>query len=324
VSDRLPLTRTLAAEIGLRWNDEAIRLRDRIGTALNGDHRFRRLNPGIELDWQHSKGAALHAGYSEASRAPAPVELSCADEAAPCSLTNFFVADPPLKQVVAHSFDVGGQGTFGAFQWLVAGYRTTSDDVIQFVSAAVRGRAFFRNVGQTRRQGLEATLAYRKGPLLVRAGYAFTDATFRKPFALNAPDNPSADDSGRIQVRSGDRLPGVPRHRAVLSADYRRDRWSVGADLQVAAGQYLFGDEANLVPPTPAYIVAGVRASAKLRGRLKLFAEVTNLFDTHYATYGTFAETVEVYLREAPGASDPRSLSPGSPRRLTVGVGADF
>jgi len=324
LSDRLPLTEALSAEIGLRWNDEAIHLRDRLGTALNGDHSFRRVDPGIEFDWQLSEKAAMHAGYSEASRAPTPVELSCADETAPCSLTNFFVGDPPLKQVVAHSLDIGGQGAFGPFQWLVAAYRTTSDNDIQFVSAQVRGRAFFRNVGRTRRQGVEATLGYRSGPWTVHAGYAFTDATFRTAFTLNSPDNPSADDEGQIAVLARDRLPGIPRHRALLSADYQRDRWSVGADVQAAAGQYLFGDEANLQPRTGAYVIANLRAAAKVIGPLRLFAEVSNLFDRRYATYGTFAETDEVYLREAPGASDPRSLSPGAPRRFAAGLRVEF
>jgi outer membrane cobalamin receptor len=323
-SDRLPLTQALTAELGLRWNYEAVHLRDRLGVVLNGDHHFRRLNPGVELDWQLSNKASVHAGYSEASRAPTPVELSCAAESAPCSLTNFFVGDPPLKQVGARSFDFGGQGAFGPFQWLVAAWRTTSDDDIQFVSADVRGRAFFRNVGRTRRQGFEATLGYRHGPLLVRAGYAFTDATFRTPFVLNSPDNPSADADGRIHVSSGDSLPGVPRHRALLSADYQRATWSLGADVQTASGQYLFGDEANLVPRTHAYLIANLRASAKLAGPLRLFAEVSNLFDRHYGTYGTLTETEQVYLREAPRASDPRSLSPGAPRRITLGLRAEL
>jgi len=320
VSDRLPLSPSLTAELGLRWNDEAIHLRDRLGTALNGDHRFRRLNPGIELDWQLARQTAVHAGYSEANRAPTAVELSCADETAPCSLTNFFVGDPPLKQVVARSFDAGGQGAFGPFQWFTAAYRTTSDDDIQFVSADVRGRAFFRNVGRTRRQGFSMTLGYHKGPLRLHAGYAFTDATFRTPFALNSPDNPSAGDDGQIAVLRGDRLPGVPRHRALLSADYQRQRWSAGADVQVASGQYLFGDEANLQPRTRAYATANARASVKLLDRLTLVGEITNLFDRHYATYGTFTETDQVFMREAPEASDPRSLSPGAPRRFTVGL----
>ena len=51
-----------------------------------------------------------YVGYSEANRAPTPAELSCASPAAPCSLTNFFVGDPDLKQVVAHTVEAGLRG----------------------------------------------------------------------------------------------------------------------------------------------------------------------------------------------------------------------
>jgi hypothetical protein len=94
--------------------------------------------------------------------------------------------------------------------------------------------------------------------------------------------------------------------------------------VQAVSGQYLFGDEANLQPPTPAYIVASLRGSLKPIGPLTVFGEVTNLFDGHFASFGTFSETDGVYLREAPGASNPRSLSPGAPRRFTVGIKAGF
>ena len=99
VQDRLPLAPGLSAELGVRWNHARIDLADQIGTALNGRHSFNRVNPGAELDYEVSKGLSLRAGYAESNRAPTPAELSCADENAPCSLTNFFVADPPLKQV---------------------------------------------------------------------------------------------------------------------------------------------------------------------------------------------------------------------------------
>ena len=121
-------------------------------------------------------------------------------------------------------------------------YRTTNDNDIQFVASDTRGRAFFRNVGMTRRQGMEATIGYRVSGLKLRAGYAFTDATLRTQLLFNAPDNPQANGDGRILVRAGDRLPGVPRHRALVSLNYDTERWSLGADVQAASGQHLFGD----------------------------------------------------------------------------------
>jgi len=49
-------------------------------------------------------------GYSEANRAPTPLEIDCADSNRPCILENSLVSDPPIKQVVAHTVDAGLRG----------------------------------------------------------------------------------------------------------------------------------------------------------------------------------------------------------------------
>ena len=56
---------------------------------------------------------------------PTAVELTCADPAAPCTLPNIFVADPPLKQVVATTYELGVRGRVGASGFYSAAlYRT--------------------------------------------------------------------------------------------------------------------------------------------------------------------------------------------------------
>lgn len=328
LADTLPLGPRLSAELNLRYNIADVLLDDRTGDALNGRHRFRRLNPGVELDYRLSPALTVRAGYAETNRAPTPAELACAGPDDPCSLTNFFVGDPPLKQVVAKSWEIGAAGDFSAggwgVRWLLSAYRATNHDDIQFIAADVRGRAYFQNIGQTRRQGIDASLTATRGPWRLNAGYAFIDATFRTPLLLNSPDNPSADDSGHIPVVPGDRLPGIPGHRATLSLDYAGPHFTFGGDVQAQAGQYLFGDEANLEPKTKAFVVVNLRGGVRLTGPLSLFGEVTNLFDREYATFGTFGETEEIMLTEAPSASDPRSLSPAAPRRWKVGMRATF
>lgn len=324
LADRLPMGDRLTLELGLRWNDARIILEDHVGTALNGRHRFRRLNPGMELEWEAARNLTLRAGYSEANRAPTPAELACADEEAPCSLTNFFIADPPLKQVVSRSLKVGASDAVGPLKWLLSIYRTTSADDIQFVASEIRGRAFFQNIGQTRRQGIEATVDYQRGGLSVRAGYALTDATYQSPLLLNAPNNPEAGSDGRIGVEPNDQLPGVPRHRAIVSLGFDAGAWVLGGDIQATSGQYLFGDEANLQSRTEPYAIVNVRGSARLLGPVTLFGEVRNLFNKRYASFGAFGATDEIELEEAPAASDPRSLGPGAPRRWTVGLRASF
>jgi outer membrane receptor protein involved in Fe transport len=331
--DRLPITSRLSAEIALRYNNARIVMQDQIGTALNGRHRFERLNPGIEFDYALSDGLSLRAGYAQSNRVPTPAELSCADENAPCSLTNFFVADPPLKQVVAKSWEAGAKGKeqVGGFaiDWLLSAYRTDNRNDIQYVASEIRGRAYFRNIGMTRRQGVEATLHASRGGFTAGLSYAFTDASYRAPLTLSSPANPSADEDGLIAVARGDRLPGIPRHSATLSLDYAghfsgNGGWSVGGDVLARSGQYLIGDEGNDEAKLGSYAVVNLRASVTLIRGVSLFGTLSNAFNRRYATFGTFGEVDEIELDEAPGASNPRAYGPGAPRRWQVGVKARF
>ncbi len=326
VNERAPLVEGLFAELGLRWNEARIGLDDQIGTALDGRHRFDRFNPAIALDYTRG-GVRLRAGYAETNRAPTPAELACADPAAPCSLTNFFVGDPALRQVVARTFEASaaGRARLGwSLDWRLAAYRTASDDDIQYVAAGVTGRAYFRNIGATRRQGIDAGITATHGGWRIHAGYALTDATFQTALILNSPENPEADANGLIMVRPGDRIPGIPRHRGVVSVDYDGHGFTAGGDVQAQSGQRLFGDEAGLLAPTAAFAVVNLRASVAVGGPLTLFGELTNVLDTRYATFGTLSPTADVALTEAPGATDPRSLGPGAPRRWLAGIRARF
>jgi outer membrane receptor protein involved in Fe transport len=332
LSDTLPLGDRLIAEIGLRYNHARVRLIDLLGTALNGDHSFSRINPGIEFDWAVSPELTLRAGYAESNRVPTPAELSCADENAPCSLTNFFIADPPLEQVVAKSMELGASGNHKsggwAIDWLLSAYRTTNANDIQYVASDIRGRAFFRNIGQTRRQGAEATVKARRGGLQLAASYAFIDATYRSALTLGSPANPEADDDGLIEVARGNRLPGLPRHSATFNADYSGHlgsrSFTIGGDITARSSQYLVGDEANRNAQVPGYVLFNLRGSIDLVPGLSLFGELRNVFDRQYATFGTFSEVDEIELEEAPGASNPRAYGPGSPRRWTLGLRARF
>lgn len=326
--DRLPIAPGLSAEIGLRYNNAQIILQDQIGTALNGRHRFERVNPGVELDYEVTDGLNLRAGYAESNRAPTPAELSCADENAPCSLTNFFVADPPLKQVVAKSWEAGASGHRNLngwrIEWLLSAYRTTNRNDIQYIASEIRGRAYFQNIGSSRRQGVEMNVGASHGGFSARLGYAFTDATYRHDLTLSSPANPMAEDDGTINVERGDRLPGIPRHSATLSLDYAAHRWSVGGDVVARSGQYLIGDEGNDNAKVPGYAVVNLRGSVTIVPGVSLFGELRNAFNRRYATFGTFSEVDEIELEEAPGASNPRAYGPGAPRRWYLGVKAAF
>ena len=102
-----------ALTVSGRYNRTQVVLEDQIDDDLDGDHTFQRFNPAVGLTWARTP-STFYAGYSEASRAPSPVELTCADEDDPCRLPNAFVADPPLEQVVAKTFEAGVRGASAA------------------------------------------------------------------------------------------------------------------------------------------------------------------------------------------------------------------
>src|SRR5690606_35702318 len=107
--------------------------------------------------------------YSESARAPTPMELSCADPEAPCKLPNSFVADPPLAQVVAKTWEGGFRGDLdellgkGDLKWNLGFFHTiNSDDIIFQRGGDSISEGFFSNIGKTRRYGIEAgtSIAY--------------------------------------------------------------------------------------------------------------------------------------------------------------------
>ena len=72
---------------------------------------FMHFNQVIGATYKISSDVTAYAGFSEADRAPTPSGLGCANPAQPCIIASFLVSDPPLKQVIAHTFEAGLRGT---------------------------------------------------------------------------------------------------------------------------------------------------------------------------------------------------------------------
>lgn len=83
-SDTFSPIEELAFTVAGRYNHSQIKLGDRFGDDLNGDHSFNRFNPSVGMTYNFLPGIVGYANYSEASRAPTPVELSCANPDDPC------------------------------------------------------------------------------------------------------------------------------------------------------------------------------------------------------------------------------------------------
>ena len=150
---------------------------------MNGGGYYARFNPMVGATYKITPQVTAYAGYSEANRAPTPLELGCADPAHPCILASFLVSDPSLQQVVARTVEAGFRGshTLGPdsrLNWQLGVYRTDlSNDILNIPDPVQQGFGYFQNVGSTRRQGVEAHVDYRYDRFTLSANYAYIDAT---------------------------------------------------------------------------------------------------------------------------------------------------
>jgi outer membrane receptor protein involved in Fe transport len=346
-TDTLSLGETLHLTLSGRYNRTTVHNRDRISPgggpgSLDGDHRFSRFNPAFGATWTPVRGLNLYAGYNEGSRTPTAIELGCADPDNPCKLPNAMAGDPPLRQVVTRTWEAGLRGTLHKTHWNAGVFRAENVDDILFVADNAAGFGYFRNVGKTRRQGIELGLDGGAGPVEFSANYTWLDATFRSAELLNGEANSSADEDGNIAVRRGDRMPLIPRHVFKARVEWRfAPVWSVEAGMQAVSGSNARGNENGRHQPDGTYFLGSGRsggyavfdlgATWEPAPRLRFFAQVNNLFDRRYATASQLNATGlsaegNFIARPFAASGDNASVvastfyAPGSPRTFWAGM----
>ena len=311
---------------------------------VDGDHRYFRANPSIGFVYEASDKYNLIANYKEANRAPSPVELSCADPAAPCRLPNAFVADPPLEQVISRGLEFGirGENAFKNYSvnWSTIGYFNQNTDDILFVSSGTGlSSGYFKNFGKTNRQGIDFSFNYKRNNIKkgLEAGflnYSFLKATFQSAHTLPAANHPN----GANDVEAGDIIPGMPLHKLNAKIDYK-----IQKDLIVSlgtfgsSGVFLRGDESNQLEKTSPYLIFNLEAKYNPSKKINFFARLDNLLNSDYESMGVLGEAssseVNVPISElgdtgsgdtAVGPLDPNFLSPGQPISFFLGTNIKF
>lgn len=327
-SEVLSVTDELSVNFSGRYNHVEIDMQDQYGTELTGKHKFDRFNPATGFTYAFMPEINAYGGYSESSRVPTPMELSCADPDDPCKLPNAFIADPPLEQVVAKTWEAGFRGRFdhvleGAIRWNLGYFNTINHNDIIFQSAGGGNSAgYFANVGKTQRQGVELGLSsvfFERWRMSLN--YSFVDATFLTPYISHSPSHPSADDDGDTAVRRGNRIPGVPQHSVKFSTDVDvLDSWTVGVNVFFNASQFLRGDEANLDTQLKGYAVVNLMTEYRFNEHLTIFGRLDNVFNQKYNNFGLYGETGEVLEDLGIDEKDSRFVGVSSPRAGWVGI----
>jgi outer membrane receptor protein involved in Fe transport len=281
---------------GVRYDYIRIPFEDELDPAADTTNTFRRLSPRGGVSVELGPGASAYGSVGRSFRAPAVLELACADETAACPLPFALGDDPPLDPVISTTYETGVQLVRGPAILTASVYRTNVRDDISFIqseNAVFEG--FFTNIGDTRREGIELGVQVLPSEQLSLYGnYAFTRATYRDPadiFSLRADDAfTSSPLAGPNAVEAGDQLPLVPAHQVKAGGLVRLPAGvDLGLDLRYTGRQWLRGDEANETEPLNGYFSASVRAGLT-RGDWELSAVVTNVLNSHSAVFGTFNE----------------------------------
>lgn len=314
-----------------RWNKADINLngagRDTDGELepLNGNHQFNRINPAagftlqplkaLEID-NAFKDLTFFANYSEGFRVPTPVELTCADPQAPCALPTNFVSDPPLKPITSQTWEIGFRGTLSQYlNWNIAWFRTAlTNDILFINSPGATTRGYFRNVGDTLREGVEIGLRGKFDKLGWYANYSYLDATYQNNVVLQ-------NALGPVTVRVGDHIPSLPPYLVKFGVDYEVLKgWFFGGTLLYNASQYLQGDYNNQFPKVSGYVTVNLNTHYNVSKNVQLYALALNIFDERYQTFGL----VNRNAFSNPTGNPSAFVMPGAPLSGWAGVKVTF
>ncbi|CAN1515527.1 CirA Outer membrane receptor proteins, mostly Fe transport [Methylophilaceae bacterium] len=316
--------------------------------SLTATDDYKRLNPTIGITHTPTDKLSIFATYSESSRAPTSIEVGCSNPAVGCLLPSAMADDPPLKQVVAKTYDIGARGSLSdEVKWNASIYQAMNHQDIQFIRVdGSTSRGFYSNVGRTQRQGLDLGLSGQLDRFKWSSSYSYIRATYDSDFNLLSGSNSSAIDNV-IEVKKGNRMPSIPEHQLKARAQYDvTPKWSIGSNVVYFSDQYVMGNENNQHQANTAaclnsgslrendaacgsgkikdYTVVNLDSQYNFGGGWKAFAKAVNIFDHDYYIAGRLAET----MFDASGAYGEeiksRGVIPGAPRAAWIGMRYEF
>jgi len=278
---------------------------------LTSNNVFQRFNPAAGLTYKASQFFNTYFNYGEASRAPTSIELGCSDPTQPCNLPNALVSDPPLKQVVSRTFEVGIRSNDNLMlHWSADYFFGQNYQDLLFVASEQTGFGYFTNFGKTRRDGLELELSRDWRKWSFGSNYTFLNATYQSPQTIDGGSN-STNDSAlagqpgideNIHIVPGDFIPQVPRNLFKFYGQFHpSSQLMVELDIIAAGSAYARGNENNLDQPDGVYYlgpgksagygIANLGARYQATKHIQLFVQMNNLLDKHYSTAAQLGTT---------------------------------
>lgn len=306
-----------------RWNHAAVANTLATPEGAQAPERFvyRRLNPALALVRELGGGAILSASVAQGNRVPTVIELGCADPDRPCRLPAGLQSDPYLRQVRSTTVEVGAR--WGGAR--LALFRTINRDDILFLAAGTTHQGYFSNFPRTRHQGAEAGVQKRFGRFGIDLAYHYLRAVYDA-------DGQLFTGARTLAIARGARMAGLPSHTVKLGLTWQESpALRLGLDAQALSSLVVQGNEDGALDWRVAgHATVNARLAWQPASAWEWSAQVGNLFDRRYESYGALAPDMFPNGRLlGPGqqAGQPalaRFVAPGAGRSLTLALRYHF
>ena len=282
LTDGFHLFEWLAIHGGLRYDWDRLDFTDEIDPTLSGNKTYHRVSPKAGLVYTPIKNLSFSFSYSEGVRIPTVDELFAQGP---------FGSNPDLKAMKSRNFELGAKAQLQ--DWLDASlalfYTPVRDEILFIVTDPIFFFGRNENIARTLRRGIELSLKARYQKWLdVFLNYTAMKATFETDVLLF---------SG--QVRKGDELPLVPRHRVGVGVNtYPIEGLTVSLFGNYVGAQFMQSDEPNQAKKIADYFVLNSRIGYQWK-QWTGYVNFNNLTNRKYSTSGILVN--EPFRVPAPG-----------------------
>jgi outer membrane receptor protein involved in Fe transport len=269
LTDSFHLVESLVLNAGLRYDWDRLDFTDNIDPTLSGVKSYNRVSPKTGLVYTPIKNLSFSFSYSEGIRVPTVDELFAQGP---------FGSNPELKAMKSRNFEFGAKGRWQ--NWLEASlalfYTPVRDEILFIVTDPFLFFGRNENISKTLRRGVELSLKARYQKWLdAFFNYTVMKSTFETDVLLF---------SG--QVRKGDELPLVPRHRVSAGINtYPIEGLTLSLLGNYVGSQYMLSDEPNQAKKITDYFVLNSRIAYQWK-QWTGYVNFNNMTNRKYSTSG--------------------------------------
>ncbi|MGZ8464593.1 MAG: TonB-dependent receptor [Candidatus Binatia bacterium] len=269
LTDSFHLFQSLVVNGGFRYDWDRLNFTDEIDPTLSGIKTYNRVSPKAGLVYTPVNNLSFSFSYSEGVRIPTVDELFAQGP---------FGSNPDLKAMTSRNFELGAKAQLQ--DWLDASlalfYTPVRDEILFVVTDPLLFFGRNENISRTLRRGIELSLKARYQKWLDGfINYTAMKATFETDVLLF---------SG--QVRKGDDLPLVPRHRVGVGINtYPIEGLTVSLFGNYVGAQFMQSDEPNQAKKIADYFVLNSRIAYQWK-QWTGYVNFNNLNNRKYSTSG--------------------------------------